>query len=148
MCWTSKIKPVYEIAKEDIVVYKSFCKDDFIYENSELVRICSFHRAYPYEVNKINKSIRLNHHFGVSGHYHVIDEGYHSYEKMSPQSLYAYLKIGLRYVKCIIPKGSTYVINQAGEVVSSNIIVTNEVMDYDAHDIRKTGGFDLSSRSI
>ena len=59
-----------------------------------------------------------------------INEGFHSYIKLDTAendllyaALYPFTDV---IVKCIVPKGSEYYINNRGEIVSSNIIYTGK----------------------
>ena len=55
-----------------------------------------------------------------------IDEGYHSYGTLDKAKEERNLNEII--VKCIIPKGSVYYINDLDEIVASNIIVTDKIV--------------------
>ena len=57
---------------------------------------------------------------------YYIDEGYSSYETLDRAKIG--LPTGTCVIKCTIPKGAKYYINESQEVVSSNIIVTDEIV--------------------
>ena len=59
--------------------------------------------------------------------YYRIDIGYHSYstiEKAKEDILFGNEIV----IKCIIPKGAEYYINDNNEIVSSTIIVTDQIV--------------------
>lgn len=121
MCWISATEPKYKIAEEDIVVYKEFLEDSFCFVNSKLISVKSVVYDYLYKINEINHPISIKHYF--DGFYYI-KRGYHSYKNCRKYSSIS----GLHTIKCIIPKGSHYVINCDDKIVSSNIIVTDEIM--------------------
>lgn len=148
MCWTSDKIPVKKIASGDITCYKVFCTSNIIWNRNpikflgitvwnkyKIKELCSLYRDYlyvPYESNpEVNIFISKNkYHYLIpkSEYYYrwYIDEGYHSYGTLDKakeeRNLYEII------VKCIIPKGSAYYINDLGEIVSSSIIVTDKIV--------------------
>lgn len=133
MCWTSPNHPVYKVAEQDIPVYKRFDKQQMIFKNSKLVAVTSLERGYNYIINRLNKPIELKHIYVKSPYvgykYYNIHKGYHSWLSRKDCHPYIFYTITIRVVKCIIPKGSTYAVNEFGEVVSSNIVVTDEIVN-------------------
>ena len=129
MCWYSQKQPDYKVADKGIVVYKRFCQDDMVYVEHKLASVYSLVYGYNYAINQLNKPIELWH-YNNNGFYDIY-EGYHSWLTRKPPvgiTLPTFGKI-IKIVKCVIPKGSTYAKNEIGEVVSSNIIVTDEIID-------------------
>ena len=81
----------------------------------------------PYKVNPKIDIVCLEQDSMFRSNTWCIDEGYHSYKtlniaKRRKESHYY-------VVKCIIPKDSVYYINDKNEIVSSNIIVTDKVIN-------------------
>lgn len=120
MCWVSKRRPKLLIAKKDRVCYKMLTKT-----------LRSPHRNYQYCFDIPNTVIDLQTEI-------CYDEfrcyrGYHSYASLEDALLkYKLLKIfdpSIYLFKCIIPKGSQYLINRWQEIVSSNIIITNKIFE-------------------
>lgn len=128
MCWVSKKEPEYKVAKEDIIVYKEFLKRDVCRENAKLIYLYSLFFHYLYKANEINETIKLNHEYNENFYRrgYIICKGYHS---RLLNKLSSFDKINKIVVKCIIPKGSTFAINEYYEVVSSNIIVTDKIVN-------------------
>lgn len=127
MCWTSKKPIVRLIAEEDIPVFK-VCRD-------LSGQICSFFKFYDYSLNLLytqSEPLRIR---AVNS----IEEGFHSYSsecvveiqesvlhvKFKSEEIFSYPCYNwVILVKCIIPKGSEYLINEQGECVSSSIYLT------------------------
>ena len=129
MCWFSQKQPDYKVADKDIVVYKRFRQDEMVYENSKFTAVFSMIFGYLYTINTLNKPIELDHYYN-DGFYDIY-KGYTSwlYPKLPTGALLSTFGKVTKIVKCVIPKGSTYAKNEIGEVVSSNIIVTDEIVD-------------------
>lgn len=125
MCWVSYKPPVKKIAKKDILVYK------FVNIRSYLTNRCiSFFFNFTYildmkyntyiEIRKVGKGER----YRWAGH-----EGFHSYyDKKTALLEYELYKINkfTSIVKCIIPKGSEYYINEENEIISNSIIILSK----------------------
>lgn len=118
MCWVGKRKR--NIAKEDITVYKYLDED----HNSPFLK-------YHYCKNELCEKVLLKPKFAIDWkNKNVIDvypyiyiySGYHSYIRI-PR---AKPLVDSTLYKFIIPKGSEYYINTEGEVVSNQIIFTEE----------------------
>lgn len=154
MCWSSKIKPVKLIAKEDIAVYKIVDKD----KNGRYSSPC-----FVYEWNDKNaKKVDMNIISRIDGY--CIFRGYHSYSLdcyfdynlltengnssiSNSQDFYITIyskaekedKIGrfhfyscignydLSIIKCIIPNGAEYYENEYGEIVSNELVFKEEI---------------------
>ena len=148
MCWTSDKIPTRNIATEDIVCFKVFDKQDVVFKTRKFLGIpfgkkikylISLWRKYTYIPYKANPKINLicvenNIIFGYAalkineGFNPItwcINAGYHSYKTLritkKHNESYHYV------VKCIIPKGSIYYIND-DYIVSSDIIVTDKIV--------------------
>lgn len=133
MCW-SGFKVQKKVAEKDIEVYKIGLVQDNRF-------ICEF-QDFSYEKGVVNKELVLkeeSHWFG----YITINEGYHSYKRVSIRfnSLLGKIKCIYRgYIiqpylddlyhlaTFIIPKGSIYYENRDGEIVSSNIVYTGRYL--------------------
>ena len=133
MCWIGKCD--IKIAKRDFYVYKL---GSVSYKGFE-----SLYQDFVYEPKEINKKFELNPiQFYKDKSLYVIYEGYHSYKDIAmpysdlrPYHRTIYLgkiaeDIRLNNVYSIatfiIPKGSKYYENKAGEIVSSSIIYTGK----------------------
>lgn len=139
MCWKSAKKPVKKIASKNITCYKVFCNSNVvwnqyprkflgitIWNKYKIKELCSLLRGYiyiPYEYNP-----KVNIFISKSEYYHswYIDKGYHSYRTLDKTKDETNLNDVI--VKCIIPKGSAYYVNDLDEIVSSNIIVTDKII--------------------
>lgn len=129
MCWNSQKQPDYKVVDKDIVVYKRFLQDDMFYMDHKLIFVLSLVYGYRYAINQLNKPIKLRC-YNNKGFYNI-NKGYHSWLTCKPHAniyINTFGKIS-KIVKCVIPKGSTYAVNDIGEVISSNIIITNEIID-------------------
>lgn len=145
MCWSSKSKPVRQIADSDIEIYK-IMKYNTVHES-----YYSLHFYHKYVIGEDNAKVDLNPNMENEGEYHIF-EGYHSYSPecfigiskyMSFQGYFIIYGIeedgrnevleyddnseNLKILKCVIPKGSEYYTNKEGEMVSSNIIPKEEL---------------------
>ena len=133
MCWEG-YKSQRRVAEKDIEVYKIGLVQDNIF-------ICEF-QDYAYEKGVANKELILKEEHHWLG-YITINEGYHSYKRVSVKynSLLGSIKYiyrgyriqpysdGLFHLATfIIPKGSIYYENLDGEIVSSNILYTGRYL--------------------
>ena len=59
---------------------------------------------------------------------YIIEEGYHSYSTFE-RAQYRLRYSDLKIIECIIPKDSEYYVNSRDDVVSSNIIVTDKILN-------------------
>ena len=130
MCWESKKIPELKIAPIDIPVFKVVHKDHSAY----------YQPFYYYSLNKVYTT-----NLGVpSGHIwerlYQINEGFHSYSATECRVVRTHSSDGIRtyisvlhdttkldcyanaaIMKCVIPKGSQYYLNNRGEYVSNKI---------------------------
>lgn len=139
MCWTSDKNPVKKIASGNITCYKVFYNRDIIWTqhpikflgiivwNKYIIKkLCSLHRNYIYIPYKNNPEINMLIAKSKYSYRWYIDKGYHSYNTLDKAKEEKNLNEVI--VKCIIPKGSEYYINEYEEIVSSNIIVTDKII--------------------
>ena len=112
------------IADKDIQCYK------VVYAGSTDNIIVSKHHKYVYEINRLYK---LNHELRPYtspkslSNISSIDEGFHSYTKLRVVLDTDYYKL-MTIVKCIIPKGSTYYLNNKDEEYVSDQIIIKEII--------------------
>ena len=133
MCWTSSKKPIKHIATDNITCYKVFSIKDIKWRiektsdslEKKMKEVKSLYKNYvyiPYETNpKVNIICRFDNDLTCDW---FINEGYHSYKYIN--------SINKRYfcvLECIIPKGSIYYINSDNHLVSSDIIVTDKIIN-------------------
>lgn len=139
MCWVGKCD--VKIAKRDFYVYKLGYVSDKGFK--------SLYQNFIYKPKEINKKIKLEpviHGYKIyelmMKQYGEIHEGYHSYKDIAmPYSdlrpYYRTIYLGkfaedirlnnvYSIATFIIPKGSEYYENKAGEIVSSSIIYTGK----------------------
>ena len=133
MCWVGKCD--VKIAKRDFYVYKLGSVSDKGFK--------SLYQDFIYEPKEINKKVELNPiQLYKDKSFYVIYEGYHSYKDivMPYSDLHSCCRtiylgkfaedIRLNNIYSIatfiIPKGSEYYENRAGEIVSSSIIYTGK----------------------
>ena len=144
MCWYSKKKKAARIAVEDILVYK------VMYRKPNNGRFRSLYRRMDYEPEKIYwtdvNPISIDSPLYLEM---KIDKGFHSYsmdKTMATKDKYhiviynmenneivdsIFFSDNLVIAKCIIPKGSKYYMNEVGEIVSDQIIITGEAIAFD-----------------
>ena len=135
MCWRiDKIefdnnpKNFHKKAQEDIIVYKFgtfWCEDKCFHPY--------YHSNFTYIANSLNKELNLVTYKGYE--YYSISEGYHSFinkqmafDESSSSILFGKVFEKNNVGKFIIPKGTEYYKNEDGEIVSSNIIWTGEIL--------------------
>lgn len=139
MCWISDQIPSPKIASEDITCYKVFCNRDVVWEKIKFLGISlwkkhkikglySLYKDYLYTPYSSNAEVTLSQTYNSETDYWYIEKGYHSYSTLDKAELekFKYLEI---IVKCIIPKGAEYYINEYEDIVSSNIIITDKIID-------------------
>lgn len=116
-----------KIAEKDIVVYKytSNILDNSIF-TSDII-------SFLYNKDEINIDIDLFSFNVVKCLFLkiiIITEGYHSFKNIKLlKKSYLYDSESCKIAKFIIPKGSSYYKNNDGEIVSSNIIYTGELIE-------------------
>ena len=143
MCWVSKTKPIKNIAEKDIICYKVFHFNNIIFEEfvdrtkiqfdkNKIQKLYSECMNFLYIPYKKQEHINLKIENDIIRY--IIDEGYHSYStferaqyRLRYNSIY---NSNLKIIECIIPKDSEYYVNSRQEIVSSNIIVTDKILNY------------------
>lgn len=131
MCWISKTIPIKNIAEKDIICYKVFYIRDIILEQNKIQKIYSQYRHFPYIPYKKQKYINLEIENNIIEK--RITFGYHSYGTLERAQYVVYnlfFKSNYNIIECIIPKDSEYYVNNYQEIVSSNIIVTDKILNY------------------
>ena len=146
MCWINKQEINKCIANKDIECYKVFKVQDvtfkqksifkFKFGKKKITQLISLFKKYLYIPYKKQQFIDLKpirvfgNPYDVEDYkniYYKIDAGYHSYntiEKAQEDLLFGNELI----IKCIIPKNTEYYININNEIVSSTIIVTDQIV--------------------
>ena len=146
MCWTSRNEPTKLVATKNIECYKNFRLEDitfkqksifkFNFGKKKIIQLLSLFEKYlyiPYEKQQFIelKPVRISYNpYGVEDYEEIgyrINAGYHSYdtiERAQKNIFYADEVV----IKCIIPKGTEYYINNYNEIVSSTIIVTDQIV--------------------
>lgn len=124
MCWITRLKEyqVKRIAANDIQVYKILEKRRTWI--SGLIKYVSPFYNFKYKLNKVYKS-RIELDFQTRNGALTIEKGLHSFTNLRHAEGYCaanepYCKTWLIF-KAIIPKGSTYYVNEDGEVVSNKL---------------------------
>ena len=146
MCWISKNELTKLIADKDIECYKNFRLEDitfkqksifkFKFDKKKIIQLISLFKKYkyiPYKKQQIIdlKPIKLynsiNDFENYKDMYYKINVGYHSYSTIEKAKEYLFFGNEV-VIKCIIPKGTKYYINNYNEIVSSTIIVTDQIV--------------------
>lgn len=141
MCWVSKTKPIKNIAEKDIICYKLFHFENIIFEQFDRskiqinkIKIQKLYSAYMYFLYiPYKKQEHINLKIENDIIRYIIEEGYHSYstlEKAQYVVYNSYKHSNYNIFECIIPKDSEYYVNSRQEIVSSNIIVTDKILNY------------------
>lgn len=146
MCWTSRNELNKLIADKYIECYKNFKFNDIIFkqksifkfkfDKKKIIQLISLFKKYkyiPYKKQQIIdlKPIKISYFpydfkdYGIIGY--KIDVGYHSYNTIERAKKNIFY-IDEVVIKCIIPKGTEYYINDDNEIVSSTIIVTDQIV--------------------
>ena len=148
MCWISGNELTKLIADKDIECYKNFRFEDITFKQKsifnfkigkkKIIQIISLFKKYKYIPYKKQKIIDLKFKPIKSFYYpynfndykiisYKIDAGYHSYNtiEIAQKSIFFGDEV---VIKCIIPKGTEYYINNDNEIVSSTIIVTDQIV--------------------
>lgn len=146
MCWATRNELTKLIADKDIECYKNFRLEDIIFKQKsifkfkfgkkKIIQLISLFKEYKYTPYKKQKIINLKpieisyfpygfEDYGIIGY--KIDVGYHSYNAIerAKRSIFFGDEV---VIKCIIPKGTEYYINNDNEIVSSTIIVTDQIV--------------------
>ena len=146
MCWTTRNKLIKLIADKDIECYKNFRLNNIIFKQKSIFKfkfgkkkirqLISLFKKYKYTPYKKQKIINLKpievsyypygtEDYGIIGY--KINIGYHSYDTIE-SAKENMLYIDEVIIKCIIPKDTEYYINNDNEIVSSTIIVTDQIV--------------------
>ena len=140
MCWYSKNELTKLVASKDIECYKNFSLAGITFEQKsifnfkfgkkKIIQLVSLITKYLYIPYKEQPFIDLKpikiptfpYEFGYEIH-----RGYHSYSTIenAQKELFGLDEI---IIKCIIPKDTEYYINDYNEIVSSTIIVTDQIV--------------------
>lgn len=132
MCWISKSKtmPIKNIAEKDIICYKIFHIQNIIFEQFDKSKIQKLYSEY---MNFLYIPYKKQEHINLKIENYIYDKritfGYHSYSTLE-RALYGIHNSNYTIVECIIPKDSEYYVNSRQEIVSSNIIVTDKILNY------------------
>lgn len=117
MCWISR-KLNKQVATKDITVYKVV-----IINNRDCA---SLFYKFKYKYNRVYTESFTIEEFSSEFH---ITTGFHSYKSLeAAQLILAFIRMNRRecngrIIRCIIPKGAIYYINNYKEVVSNKIII-------------------------
>lgn len=146
MCWTNRNELTKLVANKDIECYKNFNLTAITFEQKsifkfkfgkkKIIQLTSLFRKYlyiPYKkqqfinLEPIRSSYNVDDFKNHYNYYYKIERGYHSYNtiKKAQEEIFFGDEI---IIKCIIPKGTEYYINTNGEIVSSTIIVTDQIV--------------------
>ena len=137
MCWINKTIPIKNIAETDIICYKVFHIQNIIFEQFDRTKIQidknKIQKLYSEYMNFLYIPYKKQEHINLKIENdiirYIIEEGYHSYSTLE-RALYGIHNSNYTIVECIIPKDSEYYVNSRQEIVSSNIIVTDKILNY------------------
>ena len=138
MCWVSRTKPIKNIAEKDIICYKVFHFNNIIFEEFVDRTKIQFdknkiQKLYSEYMNFLYIPYKKQEHINLKIENYIYDKritfGYHSYSTLE-RALYGIHNSNYTIVECIIPKDSEYYVNSRQEIVSSNIIVTDKILNY------------------
>lgn len=137
MCWASDEHPISCMADKDITCYKVFNKEDVIwskiksldmtFKNDKILKIYSLFQRSIYIPYNTNITVNLICNFSFKHNFWFIVSGYHSYSTLDKAKLHT---DPIRcIIECLIPEGAEYYINKYQEIVSSDIIITDKVIN-------------------
>lgn len=137
MCWINKTIPIKNIAETDIICYKVFHIQNIIFEQFDRTKIQidknKIQKLYSEYMNFLYIPYKKQEHINLKIENdiirYIIEEGYHSYSTLE-RALYGIHNSNYTIVECIIPKDSEYYVNSRQEIVSSDIIVTDKILNY------------------
>lgn len=120
MCWISANKPEFKVAEEDITSYK------IVYKGvNNKFRSLYFNKIYtPGKLESLKKDLAVE----PYTFFHIY-EGFHSYEAKAEgvrKEPFHLSQSNVTFVRCTIPKGATYCVNEDGEIVSNKIIIDTD----------------------
>ena len=146
MCWISRNELTKLIADKDIECYKNFRLNDIIFKQKsifkfkfgkkKIIQLISLFKKYKYipykkqqiiDLKPIEVFYSLHNWKCYRGLSYRIDVGYHSYSTIERAQKNIFFGDEV-IIKCIIPKGTEYYINNDNEIVSSTIIVTDQIV--------------------
>lgn len=123
------------VAESDIICYKAFCgsKDRMLKEKGIIYDDNYFYSIWmQYQYNKgqlyeVENAFQITFNSFTTRSNEIIETGFHSYIDPLEYNLMAWGIFGGYLVKCIIPVGAEYYINEkVGEYVSNKIIIGND----------------------
>ena len=137
MCWINKTIPIKNIAEKDIICYKVFHIQNIIFEQFDRTKIQidknKIQKLYSEYMNFLYIPYKKQEHINLKIENYIYDKritfGYHSYSTLE-RALYGIHNSNYTIVECIIPKDSEYYVNSRQEIVSSDIIVTDKILNY------------------
>ena len=137
MCWINKTIPIKNIAETDIICYKVFHIQNIIFEQFDRTKIQidknKIQKLYSEYMNFLYIPYKKQEHINLKIENdiirYIIEEGYHSYSTLE-RALYGIHNSNYTIVECIIPKDSEYYVNSRQEIVSSDILVTDKILNY------------------
>lgn len=127
MCWTSYNTPVKQITDDDNICYKIFAKKDIKWDKNKIKELSSICTKYLYTPHSLNPRVNIYYTWNTIYNAWCINKGYHSFASLSIAKGYISNKFCI--IECTIPKNSFYYVNSRGEIVSSNIIVTDKIIE-------------------
>ena len=146
MCWINRNELTKLVACKDIECYKNFELKDitfkqesifkFKFGKKKIIQLISLFEKYSYIPYKKQQFIDLKpievsyNPYGIEDYEDIgyrIDAGYHSYDTIESAKEKRFFMDEV-VVKCVIPKGAEYYINNDNEIVSSTIIVTDQIV--------------------
>lgn len=120
MCWISANKPEFKVAEKDITSYKIVYKAE-----KGKFRSMYFNKIYtPGKLESLKKDLLFERTLS-----YLIYEGFHSYEAKAEgvrKEPFHLSQSNVTFVRCTIPKGATYCVNEDGEIVSNKIIIDTD----------------------
>ena len=127
MCWITQQEPIEELAKKDIPVYKivksnlqAYYFQEFKYAVGET--FYSIMGWIDFQVYGVHAFWQIGH--GLHSYsYECPMEGPYVYNPTRTRRLSGYVHCKTAKLHCVIPKGSTYYVNNDGEYVSSYLKV-------------------------
>lgn len=125
MCWISYKPPVKRVAETDILVYK------VVNYKPHTDECCSLIFNFLYKFGVIyDTDIKIKYSGnGKDTHVWMGNEGFHSFSNEKAAVYESDIYVEAYYstiVKCVIPKGSDYYINEYDEVISNNIVILSK----------------------
>ena len=133
MCWVSKTIPIKNIAETDIICYKVVHMQNIIFEQFDRTKIQidknKIQKLYSEYMNFLYIPYKEQEYINLKSD-KIITFGYHSYSTIERAIDEIYNSKYYTIVECIIPKDSEYYVNSRQEIVSSDILVTDKILNY------------------